>query len=119
LRYYEEQNLLTSTRSPGGQRRYAPDAVDRVIRIQGLFAAGLSSKTITELLPCIEAKPENRSTALLERLAVERERIDSQIADLVRARETLDDVITSASDAVKLKAGPPPSQPELARIAGA
>jgi len=29
LRYYEEQNLLASVRSPSGQRQYPDSAVDR------------------------------------------------------------------------------------------
>ena len=53
LRYYEEQNLLTSERSPSGQRRYPESAVDRVHLIQQLYAAGLPSKSIVDLLPCI------------------------------------------------------------------
>ena len=91
LRYYEEQGLLHSTRSPSGQRRYADRAVDRVQLIQTLYAAGLSSRTIAELLPCVDAKestPESRA-----RLAAERDRIDAQIAELTRTRDRLDDVI--------------------------
>lgn len=34
LRYYEEQHLLVSERSPSGQRQYQDDAVDRVQLIQ-------------------------------------------------------------------------------------
>lgn len=53
LRYYEEHDLLAAERSPSGQRLYAQDAVDRVLLIQQLYAAGLSSRTIVELLPCV------------------------------------------------------------------
>ncbi|MFC7730192.1 MerR family transcriptional regulator [Actinomadura keratinilytica] len=53
LRYYEEQGLLVPDRTPGGQRDYPEQAVDRVIRIQELYAAGLHSKKIAELLPCM------------------------------------------------------------------
>ncbi|MET0426802.1 MAG: MerR family transcriptional regulator [Actinoplanes sp.] len=91
LRYYEEQGLLGSTRSPSGQRHYSDQAVERVHLIQHLYAAGLSSRTIAELLPCVDAQvntPESRAT-----LAAERERIDRQIADLIQARDTLDQVI--------------------------
>lgn len=95
LRYYEEQNLLTSERSPSGQRHYPDSAVDRVQLIQQLYAAGLTSKWISELLPRVvngEATPE-----LLDRLSAERDRIDSQIGDLVSARDRLDAVITTAT----------------------
>ncbi|MFB4297552.1 MerR family transcriptional regulator [Actinomadura sp. NTSP31] len=95
LRYYEEQDLLASRRSPSGQRHYPDGAVDRVELIQELYAAGLSSRSILELLPCViggEATPE-----LLDRLSTERDRIDGQIGDLVSARNRLDTVITAAT----------------------
>ncbi|TDC98679.1 MerR family transcriptional regulator [Nonomuraea deserti] len=95
LRYYEEQHLLTSERSPSGQRHYADSAVDQVRLIQQLYAAGLPSKSILALLPCVvdgEATPE-----LLDRLSAERDRIDRQIGDLVSARGRLDTVITNAT----------------------
>ncbi|MFD7133333.1 MerR family transcriptional regulator [Streptomyces sp. NPDC059894] len=95
LRYYEDHDLLAADRSPSGQRHYPDSAVDRVRLIQQLYAAGLSSKAIVELLPCVvdgEATPE-----LLDRLSAERDRIDRQIGDLVSTRERLDTVITAAT----------------------
>ena len=53
LRYYEEQHLLTSERSPSGQRHYPESAVERVQLIQQLYAAGLASKSIVGLMPCV------------------------------------------------------------------
>ncbi|GAA0562255.1 MerR family transcriptional regulator [Paractinoplanes ferrugineus] len=91
LRYYEEQGLLAATRSNSGQRLYAAAAVDRVQLIQNLYAAGLASRTIAELLPCVDAKestPESRA-----RLAAERDRIDGQIAELIETRDRLDAII--------------------------
>ncbi|MFE9249491.1 MerR family transcriptional regulator [Streptomyces sp. NPDC007088] len=95
LRYYEEQGLLTSERSPSGQRRYPGSAVDRVRLIQQLYAAGLPSRAIVDLLPCVvdgRATPE-----LLARLAVERDRIDGRVAELTVARDRLDSVIDGAT----------------------
>jgi DNA-binding transcriptional MerR regulator len=95
LRYYEQQNLLAAERSPSGQRHYSESAVDRVRLIQQLYAAGLSSKAILELLPRVvngRATPE-----LLSGLSAERDRIDEQIGDLVSARDRLDAVITNAA----------------------
>jgi DNA-binding transcriptional MerR regulator len=95
LRYYEEQNLLTSARSPSGQRHYADDAVGRVELIQQLYAAGLSSRTILGILPCVvsgEVVPE-----LLNRLTAERDRITAHIGDLTATRERLDAIITTSS----------------------
>lgn len=95
LRYYEEQGLLAAERSPSGQRRYPGAAVERVRLIQQLYAAGLSSRTIVGLLPCVvdgRATPE-----LLVRLAAQRDGIDRRIADLTDARDRLDSVIAGAS----------------------
>ncbi|MGW0686886.1 MerR family transcriptional regulator [Streptomyces sp. NPDC002754] len=95
LRYYEEHALLAADRSPSGQRRYAQDAVDRVLLIQQLYAAGLSSRTIVELLPCVvdgTATPE-----LLKRLSAERDRVDHKITELADTRDRLDSVIVGAT----------------------
>ena len=96
VRYYEEQNLLTSTRSPSGQRHYTDGEVERVAFIQRLYAAGLSSRTIAELLPCVDAPSEENSDSALERMALERERLSTHIADLVRTRDTLDGLRATA-----------------------
>ncbi|MFD0373030.1 MerR family transcriptional regulator [Streptomyces sp. NPDC059071] len=100
LRYYEKQGLLLSERTPGGHREYGDWAVDRVIRIQSLYAAGLNSKKIARLLPCmrdVDAGPTERTTPQLVReLQAERERIDRLIGDLVRSREVLDEFIETA-----------------------
>jgi len=68
LRYYEEQGLLSSSRSASGQRHYTEGEVERVAFIQALYAAGLSSRTIAELLPCVDTPSEDHSDAALERM---------------------------------------------------
>ncbi|MET8247150.1 MerR family transcriptional regulator [Streptomyces sp. NPDC005202] len=102
LRYYETQGLLTSERTPGGHREYPEAAVDRVVRIQELFAAGLHSTKIAQLLPCMrdaDGGPSAIATPkLVEDLGAERDRIDRMIADLVRSRDTLDEVIEAAQE---------------------
>ncbi|MFL4901923.1 MerR family transcriptional regulator [Streptomyces sp. MMS24-I2-30] len=103
LRYYEEQGLLSPERSPSGQRHYPDSAVERVRLIQQLYTAGLSSRVIVSLLPCVvdgDATPE-----LLDRLAAERDRIDDQVAELVSTRNRLDSVITGATE--NLRTGRP------------
>ena len=101
LRYYEEQGLLAAGRTPGGHREYGEWAVDRVIRIQALYAAGLNSRKISQLLPCMrdaDGGPNEHATReLVDELVVERERITHMIADLERSREVLDEVIDTAS----------------------
>jgi DNA-binding transcriptional MerR regulator len=96
LRYYEEQGLLTSTRSGGGQRHYTDGEVERVVLLQRLYAAGLSSRTIAELLPCVDAPSEEATEASLERMVQERDRLSRHVADLLRTRDTLDEVIAAA-----------------------
>ncbi|MFJ4686704.1 MerR family transcriptional regulator [Streptomyces sp. NPDC088789] len=98
LRYYEEQDLLQACRSPGGQRRYCDTAVGRVRLIQQLYAAGLPSRVVREVLPCVESG--EASPALMERLEAERVRIDQRITDLMAARERLDAVISNTWDPV-------------------
>ncbi|WP_165974739.1 MerR family transcriptional regulator [Nonomuraea deserti] len=95
LRYYEEQGLLASTRSASGQRHYTDDEVERVTFIQRLYAAGLSSRTIAEVLPCVDAPGEDNSDAALERMARERDRLSAHIADLVRTRDALDELMAA------------------------
>lgn len=98
LRYYEDQGLLASTRSPSGQRHYTESEVERVSFIQRLYAAGLSSRTIAELLPCVDLPSEANTEAALERMAQERDRLSEHIAELSRTRDALDKVIASARD---------------------
>ncbi len=93
MRYYEENGLLTAERSPSGQRHYGEKAVDRVRWIQMLYAAGLSSKTIVKLLPCVENNEVHEG--VLDLLRQERERIDRQVHDLVETRDRLDEAIAS------------------------
>lgn len=95
LRYYEEQRLLSSERSASGQRHYPDSAVDRVRLIQQLYAAGLPSRTIVELLPCVETGEV--TTELLHRLAAERSRIDANIRSLTGTRDRLDDILTTTA----------------------
>ncbi len=88
LRYYEEQGLLSSERSTGGQRHYPESAVERVSLIQSLLAAGLNSSTIVDVLPCI-SNEAIRTPWLSARLCDELSRVERQITDLQRTRDVL------------------------------
>jgi DNA-binding transcriptional MerR regulator len=92
LRYYEEQGLLASERSGGGQRHYPEQAVERVALIQSLLAAGLNSTTILDVLPCITHEA-TRTPWLATRLAEELDRVERQIVDLHRTREILSGLV--------------------------
>ncbi|WP_275002986.1 MerR family transcriptional regulator [Promicromonospora iranensis] len=91
LRYYEEQGLLASERSPAGQRYYAEDAVDRVRLIQLLYSAGLNSKAVSNIMPCMDSGMA--SADMLELLAAERDRIDERLHELAETRDRLTTVI--------------------------
>lgn len=101
LRYYEQQRLLVSERTSGGHRVYPEAAVARVIRIQELLAAGLTTALIGQVLPCMrdeDGGPAGNATPrLVATLAAERDRIDRTIDDLARTREVLDEVIEAAA----------------------
>ncbi|WP_329177547.1 MerR family transcriptional regulator [Streptomyces sp. NBC_01477] len=96
VRYYEEQGLLASTRSASGQRHYTEAEVERVAFIQRLYTAGLSSRTIAGLLPCVDAPSQANSDAAIARMELERDRLSAHIADLVRTRDALDGLMATA-----------------------
>jgi len=95
LRYYEEQGLLSSDRTPSGQRTYPDSAVERVRLIQQFFTAGLPSRTIGQLLPCVETG--HSSPEVFDLLATERSRITTAMANLTAALAALDRMIDIAN----------------------
>jgi DNA-binding transcriptional MerR regulator len=92
LRYYEEQGLLTPERSPSGQRHYPEDAVETVGFFQDMYAAGLSSRKIAELLPCFDTGHTDAQQRRM--LHAERDRIHGTITQLQTALRRLDEIIT-------------------------
>lgn len=93
LRYYEEQGLLASSRSAGGHRHYGEEGVGRVAYLQRLYAAGLSSQTITSLLPCLESPSAATSDGAFDRLVEERDKLTAHIAGLTRTLQSLNELI--------------------------
>ncbi|MCX5357795.1 MerR family DNA-binding transcriptional regulator [Streptomyces sp. NBC_00124] len=91
VRYYEQQGLLIAERSPSGQRLYRQDAIPLVRFFQQMFAAGLTSRRISELLPCWDAGHTDAEQRAM--LRGERERIQAKIDDLQAALGHLDEVI--------------------------
>ncbi|MGW5580382.1 MerR family transcriptional regulator [Micromonospora chokoriensis] len=94
LRYYEEQGLLAPSRSASGQRHYSADAPRRVDWIQALYAAGLSSKVIVGLLPCVHSGVVTPD--MVTRLADERDRVEAQIRGLSETRDRLNHILNAA-----------------------
>ena len=93
LRYYEEQGLLASSRSHGGQRIYAESDVERVNLLQSLYAAGLPSKAIADVLSCVDHPDRDRQDQAWLRVQAQRDRVCVQIDDLVRTRDALDHLL--------------------------
>ncbi|MFH9672134.1 MerR family transcriptional regulator [Streptomyces sp. NPDC017405] len=91
VRYYEQQGLLIAERSPSGQRLYRQDAIPRVRFFQQMFAAGLTSRRITELLPCWDSGHTDAEQRAM--LRAERERLQAKVEDLQAALDRLDEVI--------------------------
>jgi MerR family redox-sensitive transcriptional activator SoxR len=89
LRYYEAEGLIHSTRSGGGQRRYARETIRRVSFIRVAQQVGL---TLDEIRAALASLPDNRTPTKQdwERLAgTWRPRLDAQIALLERLRDRL------------------------------
>jgi DNA-binding transcriptional MerR regulator len=91
LRYYEEQGLLRAERTPAGQRVYQESDVDRIRFYQQLYAAGLTSRNIAQLLPCIELG--HTVAAQRTMLREQRDRIQARMDELAAVLERLDGLI--------------------------
>ncbi|MGW0549460.1 MerR family transcriptional regulator [Streptomyces altiplanensis] len=93
LRYYEEQGLIAADRSPNGYREYDERFVDRVAQIRGLLDAGLPTRIIRQILPCLD-KPRtihfpDATPEMLATLELERDRLTERIECLTRNRDAM------------------------------
>lgn len=93
LRYYEEQGLLTSTRSASGQRTYVPSDVHRVELLQSLYAVNLSSRAIAEILPCVDDPSSDHSEQAWTRIRRHRDQIAANIDEMIQMRDALDQAL--------------------------
>lgn len=93
LRYYEQEGLIRSERSEGGQRRYARDVVRRVSFIRIAQQLGLGLDEISQALAGLpnDRTPTKADWARLS--AAWRPALDERIARLVRLRDDLDSCI--------------------------
>ncbi|MEH6373158.1 MerR family transcriptional regulator [Streptomyces sp. KLMMK] len=97
LRYYEEQGLIVSQRSPNGYRHYDERLVDRVLQIRGLLDAGLPTRIIKQILPCLD-KPRvihfpDATPEMLATLELERDRMTERIECLIRNRDAVSEYL--------------------------
>ena len=93
LRFYEREGLLESTRSPGGQRRYAREVLRRVAFIRVAQSVGLDLGEIEAMLVSLPKSrtPNKADWARLSRGW--RPMLDERIASLERLRDQLSDCI--------------------------
>lgn len=99
LRYYEEQNLLDPTRLPSGYRVYDEADVIRVQRIQALLGAGLGTRKIERILPCLTQHDEGLALTcpdLYDELTAERDGLLERIDTLRASVDALNEVITAS-----------------------
>ena len=93
LRYYEERELISSTRAPNGYRQYDERFIDRVLQIRGLLDVGLPTRIIKQILPCLD-KPRviHFADATPEMIAVlrrERDRMEEIAESMLRNRDAI------------------------------
>jgi DNA-binding transcriptional MerR regulator len=92
IRYYEQQGLLSASRSANGYRSYTEKDVDQVARVAGLVQAGIPTRLVRVLLDAEEACARAEPTcpiAVAEQLSAELEGLESRIACLTRSRDTI------------------------------
>ena len=103
LRYYEEQGLITPTRLANGYRDYDERLVDRVGKIRGLIDAGIPTRIVTDILPCLGQPQtivvENAEPGLVELLETERDRMTEKIEFLTHNRDALTSYLGALEDA--------------------
>jgi DNA-binding transcriptional MerR regulator len=93
LRYYEEQRLIAPIRAVNGYREYQESHVDIVLQIKGLLDAGLPTRIIRQLLPCLD-KPQtiyvpNVTPEMIATLECEQTRLSERIDCLTRNRDAI------------------------------
>jgi MerR family redox-sensitive transcriptional activator SoxR len=93
LRYYEDEGLIHSTRTSGGQRRYHRDTIRRVSFVRVAQQVGL---TLDEVRAALATLPDSRTPTHKDwaRLSASwRPRLDERIAMIERLRDRLDGCI--------------------------
>ncbi|MEV6587669.1 MerR family transcriptional regulator [Streptomyces acidicola] len=98
LRYYEKQGLIAPSRSDNGYREYDESVLGRVGQIRELLQAGLPTRLIQRVLPCISSPHSSihfpgltpEMVALLE---TEQSRLTARIDCLTRNRDAIADYL--------------------------
>lgn len=105
LRYYEEQGLIAPRRLANGYREYDDYLVDRVNKIRGLLDAGIPTRIIGDILPCLNQSARivvaDPDPELRETLIEQRNKMDQRIAFLTQNRDALTAYIQAMSNAAE------------------
>ncbi len=100
LRYYEAQELLSPRRDASGYRSYTDQDVEVVRRVRQLIDAGLTTRTIRAVLPCLVERAgrlEPICSETVNDLKREQARIQTSIDALTASRDAIARVIDSGS----------------------
>ncbi|WP_280373982.1 MerR family transcriptional regulator [Nocardia wallacei] len=99
LRYYEEQGLLRVGRTANGYRDYDERLVEQVLHIRGLLEAGLPTRLIKQILPCLDDPADihfaDADPEILATLERQRDRLAHRIELLIRDRDAMTAYIDS------------------------
>lgn len=90
VRYYDDRGLITSTRTPGGQRRFHRDTIRRIAFITAAQAVG---RRLDEVADALASLPDERTPTHADwnRVASTwRPRLDEQVDRLIALRDQLD-----------------------------
>ncbi|MBN3931107.1 MerR family transcriptional regulator [Streptomyces verrucosisporus] len=112
LRYYEEQGLIVSSRCANGYRSYDEATVDRVAQVRGLLDAGLPTRIIRQILPCLD-KPRaihfpDATPEMLATLEEERDRMTARIRCLTRNRDAISEYLEAVRAGARADAASAP-----------
>ncbi|MGW2095709.1 MerR family transcriptional regulator [Promicromonospora sukumoe] len=109
IRYYEQQDLLTSDRADNGYRTYTEAHVERVERVAGLVQAGIPTRLVKVLLDAEDAADREDPTCpreVAEQLASELVGVQARIDCLTRSRDSIRRFLTATQHEVLLRAAP-------------
>ncbi|WP_227984374.1 MerR family transcriptional regulator [Nocardia spumae] len=93
LRYYEEQGLIRVGRCANGYRDYDERLVEQVVHIRGLLEAGLSTRLIKQVLPCLDDPRDihfaDATPGIIDTLQQQCDRLTERIDLLTRNRDAM------------------------------
>ncbi|MEU8891348.1 MerR family transcriptional regulator [Streptomyces sp. NPDC048442] len=116
LRYYEEQGLIAAERAANGYREYDERFVDRVGQIRGLLDAGLPTRIIRQILPCLD-KPRtihfpDATPEMLATLELELDRMSARVECMQRNRDAIAEYLEAVRPEVEAaRPGPTAARP--------